>query len=177
MSVVLRPWRSSDAPALVGAADGDDLLVRQFGGTRFADVAAAEAFVREAYRFDDAVQHAAIVVDGRAVGDVALSAIEHRHGTAWVSYWLAREARGRGLAARGLVAVAARAFDRGLFRLELGHRTDNPASCRVARSAGFAVEGLERQKLRYGDRRYDVETHARLATDAAPTLSRLSWQD
>jgi RimJ/RimL family protein N-acetyltransferase len=55
--------------------------------------------------------------------------------------------------------------DLGLFRLELGHRMDNPASCRVARRTGFAVEGLERAKLRYGDRRYDVEIHARLASD------------
>jgi [ribosomal protein S5]-alanine N-acetyltransferase len=51
--------------------------------------------------------------------------------------------------------------------LELGHRTNNPASCVVARRARFLVEGLERQKLRYGDERFDVELHARLATDPA----------
>lgn len=55
--------------------------------------------------------------------------------------------------------------DLGLFRLELGHRRDNPASCRVARRAGFTVEDLERAKIRYDDRRYDVELHARLASD------------
>ncbi|WP_440697198.1 GNAT family N-acetyltransferase [Clavibacter nebraskensis] len=42
---------------------------------------------------------------------------------------------------------------------------NNPASCRVARRAGFIAEGIERAKLRYGDERFDVETHARLATD------------
>jgi RimJ/RimL family protein N-acetyltransferase len=47
----------------------------------------------------------------------------------------------------------------------LGHRTHNPASCVVATRAGFAVEGLQRAKLRYGEERFDVELHARLATD------------
>lgn len=55
----------------------------------------------------------------------------------------------------------------GRCELELGHRTNNPASCVVARRARFLVEGLERQKLRYGDERFDVELHARLATDPA----------
>ncbi|MBB3729097.1 hypothetical protein FHR33_004957 [Nonomuraea dietziae] len=55
--------------------------------------------------------------------------------------------------------------ERGLFRLELGHRTNNPASCRVAVRAGFVAEGIERGKLVYDGVRYDVERHARLATD------------
>ncbi|GGZ84958.1 hypothetical protein GCM10010329_00530 [Streptomyces spiroverticillatus] len=40
----------------------------------------------------------------------------------------------------------------------------------MALRAGFAVEGLERGKLRYGDVRHDVERHARLATD--PPVNR-----
>lgn len=56
----------------------------------------------------------------------------------------------------------------GLFRLELGHRVNNPASCVVAERAGFIAEGVERAKLKYGDERFDVELHARLATDPEP---------
>ncbi|MGX1850724.1 hypothetical protein [Streptomyces sp. NPDC055299] len=37
-----------------------------------------------------------------------------------------------------------------------------------ARAAGFAVEGLERQKLIHDGVRHDVETPARLATDPEP---------
>lgn len=47
---------------------------------------------------------------------------------------------------------------------------NNPASCRVATRAGYPAEGVERAKLRYGDERFDVETHARLATDPAPAV-------
>jgi len=41
----------------------------------------------------------------------------------------------------------------------------------VASAAGFRAEGIERDKLRYGTERYDVETHARLATDPAPAIA------
>jgi ribosomal-protein-alanine N-acetyltransferase len=86
--------------------------------------------------------------------------------------------RGEGLATRALAALAKRAYrELGLFRLELGHRVNNPASCAVARGAGFAVEGVERAKLRYGDRRFDVETHARLATDPSPAAPPLRCYD
>lgn len=72
----------------------------------------------------------------------------------------------RAFAPAGVRALARWAFDElGLYRLELGHRTDNPASCRVATRSGFAPEGIERARLRYGALRYDVERHARLADD------------
>ncbi|RIJ14589.1 N-acetyltransferase, partial [Clavibacter nebraskensis] len=73
-------------------------------------------------------------------------------------------------ATRALAGAAAWGFADGLFRLELGHRVNNPASCRVATRSGFAAEGIERAKLRYGDERFDVETHARLATDPATAV-------
>ncbi len=61
-----------------------------------------------------------------------------------------------------------------LHRLELGHRLSDPASCRVAVAAGFRAEGVERDKLRYGDERFDVETHARLSGDPSPVGSRVA---
>ena len=120
-------------------------------------------------------QEPAIVSHGVAVGNVSLGRIEHRHDTAWVSYWVRESHRGRGLATRSVVTLASWAFgDGGLFRLELGHRVDNPASGRVARAAGFTHEGSQRSKLRYGSDRFDCESYARLATDAVPDVSALS---
>jgi RimJ/RimL family protein N-acetyltransferase len=107
--------------------------------------------------------------DRLVVGDVTVSEVERRHDTGWVSYWTVPAARGRGVATCAVGTVANWAFEQaGLFRLELGHRTNKPASCRVATAAGFLVEGLERQRLRYGLERFDVERHAPLATDPAP---------
>ncbi|ROS31067.1 GNAT family N-acetyltransferase [Cellulomonas sp. PhB150] len=172
MELLLRPWRPDDAADLAAAASTTPDLAVQVGG---ADLLEPEASRRHLVAVD-ALRPTnlafAITVDGHAVGNVGLSGIEHTHDTAWVSYWLATSARGQGLAGRAVATVARLAFaELGLFRLELGHRVNNPASCRVALAAGFPAEGLERAKLRYGRDRFDVETHARLATDPDVTLT------
>jgi RimJ/RimL family protein N-acetyltransferase len=166
----LRPWALADAPALRDAFLTTPDLVTQLGGADLATVAAAEAHIAGPLASGDAHRVWAIVYGGVAVGSVGVSAIDRRHDTAWLHYWLAGSARGRGLATRALAGAAAWAIADGLFRLELGHRVNNVASCAVATRAGFAAEGIERAKLRYGDERFDVETHARLATDPAPAV-------
>lgn len=171
----LRPWTPADAPALRAAVTGDPDLARQTGGADLStDAAAAEHIRRHLAPRGPRSYAFAVAVDGRAVGNVGIGAVDDVHATAWVSYWLAAEHRGRGLAAAALVGASAWAVrELGTFRLELGHRVNNPASCRVATRAGYPAEGVERAKLRYGDRRFDVETHARLATDPAPAVAGL----
>ncbi|MDR8407495.1 GNAT family protein [Nonomuraea sp. 3-1Str] len=159
-NIRLREWRADDAPAVL-AAFQDPELSRQAPWPVVT--------VRDALGWIaawDGVGHAfAVTLDGRVVGNVAVARIDD-HANGWVSYWTVREARGRGVASAAVEELARWAFrERGLFRLELGHRVDNPASCRVATKAGFLAEGIERGKLRYDGVRYDVERHARLATD------------
>ncbi|RAJ31986.1 hypothetical protein K353_05990 [Kitasatospora sp. SolWspMP-SS2h] len=71
----------------------------------------------------------ATVTDGRAVGHVVLK----RPG-------------GTGLAPRAVALLSAWALSPAdgpaLTRLELIHHADNPASCRVARKAGYPLEAL-----------------------------------
>lgn len=174
-AVVLRPWAVEDADDLQAAARASDDLDRQFGGLDLTDRAVCVRLLAEhLVPADGSGRQFAVAVAGRAVGNVAVSHIEHRHSTAWLSYWLAAPVRGRGLATRALATAAHWAFrEPRLFRLELGHRTDNPASCRVATGAGFRAEGIERSKLAYADLRYDVETHARLLDDPSPAVALL----
>ncbi|MEU2714225.1 GNAT family protein [Streptomyces sp. NPDC007205] len=116
-----------------------------------------------------AYSFAVVNADGVVSGNVAVGAVNRVHGTGWVSYWTTSAGRGRGVATRACAAPADWAFeDAGLFRLELGHRVNNPVSCRVTSGAGFGVEGLQRQKLVYDGVRHDVELHARLASDPVP---------
>lgn len=104
-----------------------------------------------------------------AMGGVAVGNPNPQHATGRISYWTTSAARGKGVATHGCRTLANWCFaDLGLFRLELGHRTNNTASCCVAHAAGFAPEGLQRQKLAHDGIRYDVEMHARLATDPPP---------
>lgn len=174
---LLRPWRDDDAAALRSAVATTPDLVTQLPVAALETEDACTAFVAEHLALSgDSGRNLAIVMDGEAVGNVGMSAVDRRHGTAWVSYWLAVSARGRGLAARALSTLAAHALDPAgddLFRLELGHRVNNPASCAVATRAGFVAEGVERAKLAYGSERFDVETHARLRTDPAPSTAAL----
>ncbi|MFD4629641.1 GNAT family N-acetyltransferase [Streptomyces sp. NPDC058284] len=163
----LRPWREEDA-ATVLAAFSEPEMAWQADEPVDSAGAAARWLARRTAERDGGSAYAFAVEDenGTALGNASVGAVNHVHGTGWVSYWTTPEARGRGVAAYGCGALADWAFvELGLFRLELGHRTNNPASCRVARAAGFAVEGLQRQKLMYDGIRYDVELHARLATD------------
>ncbi|MGO1582917.1 MAG: GNAT family N-acetyltransferase [Actinomycetaceae bacterium] len=171
MTVRLRPWAPDDARALIDALADDEALLRQVGLDAVPDLAGARHLVGTRLRSDLWSCLRAVEVDGVVRGNVAVNGIERRHDTGWVSYWLAPSARGKGLAVRAVATLAAHAFgELGLFRLELGHRVENAGSCAVATRAGFAVEGLERAKLRYGSERFDVETHARLATDDPPPV-------
>jgi RimJ/RimL family protein N-acetyltransferase len=169
--LTLRPWSAWDAPAVL-AAFAEPEMERQAGaviGT--AEDAAAWVRVRqEHWQAGSAYSFAAVANDGGGLGGVLggvmVSSVDRRHLTGWVSYWTTAAARGRGVATSACLALSEWAFsDLGLFRLELGHRVNNPASCKVASRAGFRAEGRERQKLLYDGVRYDVELHARLATD------------
>ncbi|MGW2473848.1 GNAT family N-acetyltransferase [Streptomyces sp. NPDC001665] len=166
----LRPWEMSDAPA-VREAFAEPGMERQ-ADAPLVTASDAERWVRrrqDQWSRGTAFAFAVADASGIALGGVAVSGPDPRHATGWISYWTGAAARGRGVATLGCRALADWCFaELDLFRLELGHRTNNPVSCRVALAAGFAAEGVQRQKLAYDGVRYDVETHARLATDPAP---------
>lgn len=170
--LVLRRWTAGDAGAVMTAFA--DPLMRGQSAEPVDSVRSAERWTAaRGDQWDAGSAYSFAVVDGGGLvlGQVCVGQVERRHGTGWVSYWTVPTARGRGVASRACRAAARWAFDdAGLFRLELGHRVNNPASCGVARAAGFAVEGRQREKLAYDGVRFDVELHARLVTDAGPVL-------
>jgi len=169
MSLLLRPWSVSDAAGLYVDRVTSPDLDRQFADD-ILSVEEAEQYIPKYLPFSKRAKNWALIVDDMAVGNIGLSDINPHNESAWAFYWLAAGAREKGYAARGLATVADWAFRNGLYRLELGHRTNNPESCRVATRAGFLVEGLEREKLKYGSERFDVELHSRLATDPNPEI-------
>jgi RimJ/RimL family protein N-acetyltransferase len=168
--LLLRPWAAGDAAAVL-AAFGEPWMDRQTGMPMDSPAAASRWIQTWADQWSAGSGYSFAVVagGGTVLGCMTVSGVDRRHSTGWVSYWTTSAARGKGVASAACRAMAGWAFtDLELFRLELGHRVNNPDSCQVARRAGFAVEGLERQKLEYDGVRYDVELHARLATDPPP---------
>ena len=157
--VVLRPWRLEDVPAVAAACQD-------------AEIERWLAFVPQPYTEEDArfyIQDCleagkertpfAITdaVTGKVIGsiDMRISRMLIGH----VGYWLAPEARGRGLTTAALAALSRWGFDElGLGRVELVTDPDNIASQRVAEKAGFTREGVLRSILinRDGSRRDGV---------------------
>jgi RimJ/RimL family protein N-acetyltransferase len=144
--VNLRPWRASDAPAVFAACQDPEI-------PRFVPIpqpyteADAEWFVRTSAAESIAGPSAHFAVVDAAT-DVLLGAIS-RHGPAGhraaIGYWLAPEARGRGIATRAVRLLTDWSFaTTGLIRMEIYTDVDNERSGRVAVRAGFESEGIRR---------------------------------
>lgn len=104
---------------------------------------------------------------GEAIGSIGLSPVADENMDAFrIGYWLAPQARGRGLAAAATRALSAWAHAQGVTRIELFAEVENIPSQRVALAAGYRREGMHRSAapLRDGSRA-DLVGFARLAGD------------
>lgn len=165
----LRPWHPQDARELFEAT-ADPEIARQL--PPFETEAQARAHIAKLAGSDDIVAYV-ISDDSDAVLGGVMARLNRPMRTAWVSYWLVPEARGLGLASRGTVALANWLFDKGIHRLELGYRLNNPDSRKVADRAGFVQEGVMREELEYDGVRYDTALMSRLVTDPVPDTEAL----
>jgi RimJ/RimL family protein N-acetyltransferase len=157
--VVLRRWRLDDVPAVARAC-------------RDPEIARWLAFVPDPYTEEDArfyVNDCLAAGDdrkpfaitdaesGRVIGSIDMRI--NRMATGHIGYWLAADARGRGLTTAALRALSRWGIEElGLGRVELVTDPDNIASQRVAEKAGFQREGVLRAMLvnRDGSRRDGV---------------------
>jgi RimJ/RimL family protein N-acetyltransferase len=111
----------------------------------------------------------AVVVDAHTdelLGSVGLHAIDPATGRCAGGYWVAREARSRGVATRAmrlLCGFAAREL--GIERIELWIEPSNVASQRVAEAIGFRREGLMRSFMPIQGRRRDMLMYSLLPND------------
>jgi len=168
--VCVRPLRQDDAADVLAAFASAPDMARQGTVTTPAE---ADAYVARLVDPDGPHRPWALEQRGRCVGLVAVS-VDAAHRTGWFWYWTTAAARGRGLTQRAAATVADHELTAGgLHRLELGHRTNNPASGAVARAAGFVREGLEREKFLIDGVRVDVATYGRLRTDPPPSYRPL----
>jgi RimJ/RimL family protein N-acetyltransferase/transcriptional regulator with XRE-family HTH domain len=170
----LRRLREDDAPAVLAAFAAREDMARQ-GEVRTADE--ARRYVGRLLAPDSPHEAWALAVDDALVGLVAVT-VDEENRSGWFWYWTAGPARGRGWTGRAAATLADWALGaRGLERLELGHRVNNPASGAVAARAGFVTEGVERGKFLVAGERIDVITYGRLRTDPAPDTEPLPMAD
>jgi len=165
-TVRLRRWQAEDHQALITAfADHE---IQRWHFLRIDSPTEAGEWIAKtrAGWLSETVATWAIAVGDRsdAVGRISLYLHDLRNGLGEVSYWVAPQARGAGLATCALVAVAEWAFEElGMHRVEVAHSIANLSSCRVAIKAGFDAEGTRASALLHDDGWHDMHVHRRIA--------------
>jgi ribosomal-protein-alanine N-acetyltransferase len=146
--IAIRPWRMDDVRAFRAACQ--DREVALWTGFPFEMTPrAAEKMVRERVQsFASGASAAFAIVDvhtDELLGSVSLLAIDWQQSSSLAAYWLAPEARGRGVATRALRLLTTWAFSAlEVDHIELSADVRNERSHRVAQRAGFRRTGLLR---------------------------------
>ncbi|WP_430640992.1 GNAT family N-acetyltransferase [Couchioplanes caeruleus] len=97
------------------------------------------------------------------IGSVGLLYVQENVGS--IGYWIAPQARGRGVATAAARALTEYAFTAGYARIELRTELENAASQRVALGAGYTREGVGRAAGARPGGRDDLIVWARVAGD------------
>jgi RimJ/RimL family protein N-acetyltransferase len=165
-AAVLRPWRLSDAEAVVQAFN--DPEIRRWHVRRFDSTDEARQWITgyQAGWAEEAELNWALAdrTDGSLMGRVSLKSVDLHDGSAGLAYWMVPAWRGRGLCSQAVLAVCQWAFNEaGFHRIGLSHSVANVASCRVATKAGFQAEGIRREAALHSDGWHDMHEHALLA--------------
>lgn len=164
-NLALRRLRQADATEVKAAFESNPDMARQGNAATVED---AENYVARLVGPDSAHEAWALTERDLLVGLVCVT-VDEANRSGWFWYWMTDSARGKGWTSRAAATVADWALSaRGLDRLELGHRVNNPASGAVAVRAGFVKEGTEREKFLVDGKRIDVDTYGLLRSDPRP---------
>jgi RimJ/RimL family protein N-acetyltransferase len=168
--MLLRPWTLDDVPAVTAACrdpeiprwtvvpfDYQDHHAIEFISGREADRAAG----RE-------LSFAVVDRDDHLLGAIGIMNFDWPDLKAEIGYWVAPEARNRGVGTRAVRLLSRWAIEElALERIELFANPENEASLRLALSAGYTREGTLRLYRKRRGVREDLVMHSLLAGDLA----------
>jgi RimJ/RimL family protein N-acetyltransferase len=156
--LVLRPWRLEDVARVTEICQDPEISRATRVPSPYREEH-ARTWIEQTIRDWEDHQHAAFAVTDGASAEV-LGAIGLRFHEDYalqgsIGYWVAKEARGRGIATGALRLVSRWALrELGLPRVQLVTDPQNVPSQRVAARAGFRREGLLRSYMElHGGRR------------------------
>src|ERR671936_156372 len=157
-TLVLRPWRLDDVPRVTEICADPEISRWTRVPFPYAEEH-ARIWIEQTIRdWDDRRQAAFAVTDaatGEVVGAIGLRLYEDYALQASIGYWVAKEARGRGVATGALRLVSRWALrELGLPRVQL-----------VTERAGFRREGLLRSYIELQERRRDCLMFSLLADE------------
>jgi RimJ/RimL family protein N-acetyltransferase len=166
--ILLRPWERRDVPAVTAACQDPEIprwtvVPHNYTERHARDFISATAGDQAAGR---ELALAIVDADDRVLGAVGMSNFDWTDLKGEIGYWMAPEARGRGIGARATRLLAEWAITKlGLERLELLANPRNEASQRLAERAGFTREGVLRLYRRRHGVREDLVMYSLLAED------------
>jgi RimJ/RimL family protein N-acetyltransferase len=143
--LVLRPKHAGDVAALTAACQDPEIPRWTLVPSPYTE-ADARAFIAASEReatAGKAVNLLAVdAADGRLLGSFSLMELDRAPGYGEIGYWVAADARGRGVATRAVRLLADWGRrELGLTKLEILPHRDNAPSRRVAERAGFRDTG------------------------------------
>ena len=152
--LVLRPKRLEDLDAITAACQDPEIPRWTLVPSPYTR-ADAEAFLASSAEEEAAGQSANLLAvdarDGTLLGSFSVMGLDREPGYGEIGYWVAKEARGRGVATRAVRLLSDWAVrELGLTRVEILVHSDNAPSRRVAEKAGFRDTG-ELTRLPRGD--------------------------
>jgi RimJ/RimL family protein N-acetyltransferase len=145
-AIRLRAWHEGDAVALVAAMRDPAIAHWTFVPWPYGEADARAFLARQARErlAGDALALAIEPMEEEAqplLGGIGIEPLDLGAGRGEIGYWVARDARGRGIATRAVRLLSAWALaGLGLQRLEILPFAGNAASERVAEQAGFRRE-------------------------------------
>ncbi len=162
----LRPHADADIPAIVDACRDPEIP----RWTRVPD-GYTERDARKWFGAQDRKRAAAeslelLIVDvetDELLGSIGLVDIDADERVGDLGYWLAPQARGRGIMTRAIRLISRWTFETlPVDRISIVADVDNGPSRRVAERAGFTYEGVLRSFVLIKGRRRDVAMHSLL---------------
>ncbi|MFD4370579.1 GNAT family N-acetyltransferase [Streptomyces sp. NPDC058486] len=167
--LVLRPWHVGDLPLVREAAEDSYIPLVSTVPSPYTHDEGVAFLARQEDRALSRTGYPFVMAEAagdRGLGQIGLWPNATDGGRASVGYWTAGSARGRGVAAVALRAIASWALrDLGFERVELYVEPWNTASRKTATKAGFSCEGILRSWQSVGGERRDMAVYSRIATD------------
>jgi len=151
--LVLRPKRPEDVDAITAACQDPEIPRWTFVPSPYTR-ADAETYLRSSAEEEAAGASAGFLAKTKhhaAAGQGRVTRLDRESGYGEIGYWVAAEARGRGVATRAVRLLTDWARrELGLERIEILPHKDNLASRRVAENAGYRDTGELRGAPRGG---------------------------
>lgn len=167
--VVLRPFRSDDAPVVQRLAGAPEVADTTLSIPHPYPDGAAESWIsthRGSWEAGLQVHYAITTAADELLGAMSLGAVAREQGWAEMGYWVGVPYWNNGYCTQAGRLLLGLAFgDLGLHRVQAVHLARNPSSGRVMQKLGMRREGVHRDAVKKWDRFEDVIRYAILAPE------------